>query len=135
MSCISVLKEKGLRLTPQRRLIVDILHTEGHHTAEDIITFVQSKMPGVNKSTIYRTLDVLEENGCVYKSQSGDHSIYHPIEEGRHHHLICRKCGKTIECREDLFSPVEKSLTEQYGFRGDFHHMVINGICAACSKE
>jgi Fur family transcriptional regulator, ferric uptake regulator len=136
MSCISILKEKGLRLTPQRRLIVDIIHeSDGHLTAEDIIAFVQSKMPGVNKSTIYRTLDVLEETGCVFKSQSGDHSIYHPSEGGHHHHLVCRKCGKTIDCNENLFSPVKRSLVKQYGFQTDFQHMVIKGICKECSKN
>jgi Fur family transcriptional regulator, ferric uptake regulator len=136
MSCLSILKEKGLKLTPQRRLIVDIIHeSDGHITAEDIIAFVQSKMPGVNKSTIYRTLDVLEEAGCVLKSESGDRSIYHHAEESHHHHLVCRKCGKTIDCDEDIFSQVEKSLAKQYGFQTDFQHMVIKGLCEECGKK
>ena len=71
MSCLKTLQEKGYKLTPQRRLIVDIIHDAAEHlTAEDIIAKVQKKMPGVNKSTIYRTLDILEETGCVVKSES-----------------------------------------------------------------
>ena len=109
MSCLKTLKEKGLKLTPQRRMIVDIIHDEGDHlTAEDIIHSMQTKMPGVNKSTIYRTLDLLEQNGCVIKSESEDHFIYHHAEEGHHHHLVCHKCGETIECSNSLFIPVEK---------------------------
>jgi Fur family transcriptional regulator, ferric uptake regulator len=136
MSCISILKEKGLRITPQRRMIVDIIHdTEAHITAEDIINHVQKNMPGVNKSTIYRTLELLEQCGCICKSQSGDRFIYHSTAEGHHHHLECCQCGKTIDCEEGLFLPVEKSLVEKFGFRVDFKHMVIKGLCATCSKK
>ena len=136
MSCVATLKEKGLKLTPQRRLIVDIIHdADAHLTAEEIISYVQSKMPGVHKSTIYRTLELLEEIGCVYKSELGDHFIYHHAEEGHHHHLVCSKCGKTIECDEDLFVPVEMSLVEKYGFRVDFKHIVMSGLCEECRSK
>lgn len=136
MSCLETLEEKGLKLTPQRRLIVDIIHNAGAHiTAEDIITTVQKKMPGVNKSTIYRTLDLLEDNGCIFKSEAGDHSIYHHAEEGHHHHLICRQCGMTISCNENIFLPVEKSLNEKYQFQVHFKHMIISGLCHKCTRK
>ena len=136
MSCILTLKEKGLKLTPQRRLIADIIHnTSTHLTAEEIISHVQSKMLGVNKSTIYRTLELLESIGCVYKSELDEQFIYHHAEEGHHHHLTCTKCGKTITCDEDLFAPVEKSLGEKYGFHADFKHVVIGGLCEVCRSE
>lgn len=136
MSCLKTLKEKGLKLTPQRRMIVDIIHDEADHlTAEDIIRSMQIKMPGVNKSTIYRTLDLLEQNGCVIKSESDDHFIYHHAEQGHHHHLICLKCGKTIECSNSLFIPLEKLLHEQYGFKTEFTHLVISGLCNNCQNQ
>jgi Fur family ferric uptake transcriptional regulator len=136
MSCFETLKEKGLKLTPQRRLIVDIFHDAAEHlTAEEIIIRVQKKMPGVNKSTIYRTLDILEDAGCVYKSESLDQSIYHHAEEGHHHHLICRTCGKTLSCHENLFLTLEKSLSEKYGFKASFKHVVITGQCEDCRKQ
>jgi len=135
MSCLATLKEKGLKLTPQRRMIVDIIHDKGEHlTAEDIIAYVQNKMPGVNKSTIYRTLEILEQAGCVFKSESDNHFIYHHAEEGHHHHLVCRKCGKSIDCSENLFLPVEKSLAEQYGFQTNFKHIMITGLCQECKN-
>jgi Fur family ferric uptake transcriptional regulator len=136
MSCIITLKKKGLKLTPQRRLIIDKIHdTDAHLTAEEIITFVQERMPGVHKSTIYRTLELLEEYGCVYKSEMDDQSIYHHAEEGHHHHLVCSECGKTVDCDEDLFTPVEQSLGEKYGFHVNFKHVVMSGICGDCKKE
>ena len=136
MSCAVTLKEKGLKLTPQRRLIVDIIHdTQKHLTAEEIISYVQSKMPGVHKSTIYRTLELLAEAGCVFKSELGGQSIYHHAEEGHHHHLVCSKCGKTIDCAEDLFASVENSLSKKYGFHVDFKHVVMNGLCGSCRNK
>jgi Fur family transcriptional regulator, ferric uptake regulator len=136
MSCLKVIKEKGLRLTPQRRLIIDILHnTHAHLTGEDIIRQVQTRMPGVNKSTIYRTLDMLEKAGCVFKSESGDHSIYHHDEEGHHHHLMCSRCGKTIECDDNIFQSAEGIIFKKYGFHVDFKHMVMNGLCGECRDK
>ncbi|MFC2044253.1 Fur family transcriptional regulator [Chloroflexota bacterium] len=136
MSCLAILKGKGLKLTPQRRLVLDIIHdTEAHLTAEEIITHIQTRMPGINKSTIYRILELLQETGCVFKSALDDQFIYHHAEEGHHHHLACQKCSKIIECDNNLFTPVERSLAEQYGFRVDFTHVAINGLCKNCKSK
>jgi len=72
----------------------------------------------------------------VCKSELGDQFIYHHAEEGEHHHhLVCNKCGRTIDCEEDLFAPVEKLLGEKYGFRVDFKHVVMSGLCEECRIE
>ena len=136
MSCVTTLKEKGLKLTPQRKLIINAIHdVNAHLTAEEIIAHVQSRMPEVHKSTIYRTLELLEETGCVLKSELGEHFIYHHAEEGHHHHLVCSKCGKTIDCDEDLFAPIEKSLREKYSFQINFKHVVMSGLCENCRNN
>ncbi len=136
MSCTITLKAKGLKLTPQRRLILDIIHdTHSHLTAEDILNYVQSRAPGVNKSTVYRTLELLEELGCVFKSEIGNKFIYHHAEEGHHHHLVCRSCGRSIECNEDLLLPIERTIHEKYGFKADFRHVVISGLCRNCRTK
>ena len=136
MSCITTLKNKGLKLTPQRKLIIDAIHNaESHLTAEEIISLVQARIPEVHKSTIYRTLTLLEEAGCVYKSELGDHSIYHHADEGHHHHLVCNRCNKTIMCDEDLFASVEKSLAKKYSFCVDLKHLVLSGLCEKCRNK
>ena len=136
MSCLQKLKQHSLKLTPQRRLIVEIIHgAHGHISAEEITAQVQKRMPGVNKSTIYRTLEVLERSDCVYRSESGGGTIYHHAEEGHHHHLVCRQCGKSAECAEDLFAPIEKSLLKNYSFNADFNHIVIEGLCSSCRSS
>lgn len=135
MSCYTILKKKGLKLTLPRRVIMDYIHDKNYHlTAEEIINFVHIKYPRINKSTIYRTLELLEKNECVYKSENASGTVYHHTVEGHHHHLVCRKCGKVVDCEEDIFAPVEKSLQKQYGFHIEFKHIIMNGLCPDCSN-
>jgi Fur family ferric uptake transcriptional regulator len=136
MSCFATLKEKGLRLTRPRRVILEYIHDKGNHlTAEEIISYVHGQFAHINKSTIYRTLDLLEKNECVFKSESMDQTIYHHAAEGHHHHLVCSKCGKTVDCDEDVFSPVEKILEKKLGFQVNFKHVVMNGLCKECKNK
>ena len=136
MSCVETLKKKGLKLTPQRLLIADIIHdAHGHITASEIIERVRTKMPGVNKSTIYRTLDILEQAGCVYKSEQDSEFVYHHDHEAHHHHLLCGRCGKAISLDEDVFTSVQKSVFKKYGFQADFKHLIVNGICRECATK
>ena len=136
MSCSTVLKEKGFKMTPQRRLILDYIHdNQSHLTADELINYLESRAPGINKSTVYRTLELLEESGCVVKSEAEGRFIYHHAEEGHHHHLVCRVCGKTRGCNENIFSGIKDSLADKYGFQADLKHVMINGICAACRRN
>jgi len=133
MTCVTALKEEGLKLTPQRRLILDIIHDSGGHvTAEEILGYVHTKMPRVHKSTIYRTMELLEKLRCVIKSELGDKFIYHHAEEGHHHHLVCPTCGKSMDCDEGVFLPVERALEKNYGFHVHFKHVVMSGLCSDC---
>lgn len=136
MSCFATLKRKGFRMTKPRRAILEYIHDKGEHlTAEEIIDHVHEEHPHINKSTIYRTLELLEINECVYKSESMNGTIYHHAEDGHHHHLVCRECGKTIDCDEHVFESVEKSLHDKYDFQIDFRHVVMNGLCKECAKK
>ena len=136
MSCTTILKQKGFKLTPQRRLILEYIHNnESHLTAEEIIDFVGERAPGIDKSTVYRTLDLLENTGCVVKSEVDGRFIYHHAEEGHHHHLVCRTCGKTIECNEGVFLDIKNSIMAKYGFQADLKHMMISGLCSDCIDE
>ena len=125
-----------MKLTPQRRLILDAIHNaKAHLTAEDIISCVQARMPEVHKSTVYRTLELLERTGCVYQSALEGHAIYHHADEGHHHHLVCSECRKVVECEEYLFEPVERSLAQKHGFSAALRHLVVSGLCGECSTK
>ena len=129
------MKKKGMKLTPQRRLILDAIHdVNAHLTAEEIISCVQSRMPEVHKSTVYRTLELLKRTGCVLQSELGGRVIYHHADEGHHHHLVCSECGMVLECKEELFETVEKSLAHKYGFSAAFRHLVVSGLCRECKR-
>lgn len=136
MSCAITLQGKGFKLTPQRRLILEAIHDVNTHlTAEDIIGYVEKRAPGINRSTIYRTLGLLEELGCVFRSEIGGRFIYHHAEEGHHHHLVCRSCGCMIDCPQESLYPLQRLLLERYGFQTDLKHVVISGLCAQCAAK
>jgi Fur family ferric uptake transcriptional regulator len=134
MSCFEDLKKKGYRLTPQRLMVIEILHgAEGHISAPDICQRVQAKYPWVNKSTIYRTLELMKELDLVTETElGGDKLYYHQAEKGHHHHLICQKCGKEVEIDEDVFASLESTLSKKYGFAADLKHLAIHGHCLKC---
>lgn len=134
MSCFETLKEKGYRLTPQRLMVLETLHeADNHLSAPEILSRVQSKYPYVNKSTVYRTLELLKELGLVMQTEmGGDTLCYHHAEKGHHHHLICEKCGQTVEIDEGVFAPVDDTLRSKYQFRADLKHLAIRGRCFKC---
>ena len=91
---ISALRERGLRMTPQRRAIVaEIMRTQGHISPTALARKVQGDMPGVNASTIYRTLALLEEMGVLAHAHLESGAEYHRTEEAGHVHLTCSNCG------------------------------------------
>lgn len=133
MSCTNILKEKGYRLTPQRRVILDILHQgDAHLTADAIFEQVKDRVTGVNRSTVYRTLELMESLGLVVKAELHGAHVYHHSEEGHHHHLKCRSCGRISELPEKSLESLIHSLRENQGFEPDLHHIVISGLCLDC---
>ena len=136
MSCSIILKEKGYRLTPQRRVILGILHGEGAHlTADAIYEEVKRKVAGVNRSTVYRTLELMESLGLVVKAELHGSHVYHHSEEGHHHHLKCRGCGQVVELPEESLSLLRQALLEKQGFAADLNHHVITGLCHHCQGK
>ena len=110
MSCSEILKDKGYRLTPQRLMVLETLHeAEGHISAPAIFARVQAKYPYVNKSTVYRALQLLKDLDLVTETKLGEDTLYyHHAEKGHHHHLICEQCGKAVEISEDVFASLGK---------------------------
>ncbi len=134
---IAVLQEQGYRLTPQRMMVVEAVRDcAGHATADDICTRVKSKYPYANISTIYRTLELLNKLGLVTETDLGGGRLsYHFADHGRHHHLICQKCGLTIDTADSDLSPLVEQLRKKYGFRADLRHLAIFGHCSECAHQ
>jgi len=134
MGCFQILREKGYKLTPQRIMVLDTLHkAEEHITAPEIYARVRAKYPGINKSTVYRTLELLKEMELVAETELGGESLYyHHTEKGHHHHLVCQRCGEVIDLDETLLSPLRNALRQKYNFEADLKHLAIFGHCLRC---
>ena len=131
---LAALKAAGLRMTPQRQMIVEaIAESEGHISAEAIHSRVSARFPQVNLSTVYRTLDLLQELGLVAHTHFDDGvALYHRASEAGHQHLVCRRCGAEQELDASLLEPLAETLRRQHGFEPDLAHFAIVGLCAAC---
>ena len=136
MSCFKTLKEKGYRLTPQRQVILETLHQADRHiTVENIYHRVQARLPRANKSTVYRTLELLKKLNLVAETNLGGNSFcYHHIEQAHHHHLVCQECGAIIDLDESVLSAFKDALLREYGFIADLKHLAIFGHCVNCRK-
>ena len=133
---INRLKKLGYRLTPQRLMIVAAIENSDEHiSAEEIYSQVIDKYPNVNISTIYRTLELLEQLGLVTETDLGGGRVrYHPADKGHHHHLICQECGAVIDLDESVLSPLKDALRRKYEFIADLRHLGIFGRCVKCRR-
>ena len=131
------LSQKGLRMTPQRLMIVAAVENSTNHiSAEEIYEQVIEKYPNVNISTVYRTLDTLTEMSLVTKTDLGDGRVrYHPADKGHHHHLVCRECGAIIDLDEKALAGIQATLLRDYNFIADLRHLGISGKCVKCNRQ
>lgn len=135
------LKDKGYKLTPQRRAIVDmIIRNEGNHlTTEEIYDLVRTDCPEIGLATVYRTVQLLEELGVVSKLDLNDgcsrYELVHTEENHQHHHLICTNCGRVIEVEGDLLEVLEHNIEEKYNFKIKNHSVKFYGLCSNCSNN
>jgi Fur family ferric uptake transcriptional regulator len=130
------LKQRGLRMTPQRQLILDaVASMHGHVSADQVYQQVVRVFPDVNISTVYRTLEVLEELGVVRHTHFHDGvAQYERTDAGQHHHMVCSRCGSDFELDVAVLQPLAEELKLRYGFQADLAHSAIVGLCGACAS-
>ena len=130
----TTLRERGYRLTPQRELVLDAVTRLGHATPDEVCGEVRRTARGVNISTVYRTLELLEGLGLVTHTHLGHGApTYHPAEVDDHLHLVCLDCGGVTEADVALADPLVGRLAAAHGFDTDVQHFAIYGRCAACA--
>jgi Fur family ferric uptake transcriptional regulator len=124
------LREKGYRLTPQRELILEAVERLGHATPDEVLAEVRKHSTAVNASTVYRTLEVLEELGLIRHAHLSDRApTYHSTSEHEHFHLVCRNCHKVISVDPHVLTPVSERLAADHGFTVDVGHLTVFGTC------
>ena len=129
----SQLRERGYRLTPQRELILAAVERLGHATPDEVLAAVHEQSSAINVSTVYRTLEVLEELGLVRHAHLSDRApTYHSMSEHEHFHLVCRNCHRVISVEPDVLTPVSDRLVAEHDFVVDVGHLTVFGRCGSC---
>jgi Fur family transcriptional regulator, ferric uptake regulator len=130
----AALRSRGMRSTPQRRTVLEAVHALGHATPEQVCASVRRHDPGVSLSTVYRTLEVLEELDLVTHAHLEHRApTYHPAVHADHLHLVCRRCGAVQEAPLQDAATMVDSLHARFGFRTDVRHLAVHGECAGCA--
>lgn len=127
------LRESGYRLTPQRAAVLSALERLGHATPEQVYAEVQGSAESVNLSTVYRTLELLDELGVIRHAHLADRApTYHARTDHEHVHLVCRRCEKVISVSEVAAAAALEPLVREHDFEPDYGHLVVFGQCASC---
>ena len=131
------LHDRGLRWTPQRRLLVDVLaQTDGHITGAELVERCREQDPEVTPSTVYRTLDVLEDIGLIRHAHGLDgREEFHVRPAREHGHLHCSVCGTAWEISADEAAGLVEDLERTRDFKVDLGHLSVVGVCAACQER
>lgn len=138
-----LLREKGLNVTSQRLMVLNILsaHGDEHLTVEEIYDLAKEESPEIGLATIYRTVQVLLELHVIEKVTFDDGFARYELngeETGsghRHHHAICTQCGKVYSLETDLLDTLEKQVFESLGFEVTDHEVKLYGLCSACRRK
>ena len=134
---------RGCRITVPRQAILDLLSSSSKHlSAEDIYLSVHKTCPGIGLTTVYRTLELLEQMELIHKFDFGDGRSRYELIEGpkstHHHHLICTGCGRVIDYSDfieeelKLVKQVEDALSKKHNFKINTHKVHFYGLCSKC---
>jgi Fur family ferric uptake transcriptional regulator len=130
------LRSSGKRLTPQRELILRAVDQLGHATPDEVLVEVRKQSSAVNISTVYRTLEVLEELGLVRHAHLSDRApTYHSVGDHEHFHLVCRNCHRVISVDPTVLEPLLARLRDDHGFSADIGHLTVFGRCDQCQED
>jgi Fur family transcriptional regulator, ferric uptake regulator len=130
------LRSRGERMTqPRRAVVATLARTEDHLSAEEILLDASKAYPGVNRSTIYRALEMLTDLGVVQHIHSGRAAaMYHlTTGHGPHAHATCDSCGRVIDLPDDVLASAAARLRADEGFVLDPGHVALSGHCRDCA--
>lgn len=127
------LRGSGYRLTAQRQLILRAVEELAHATPDEVLAHVRDQASAVNASTVYRTLEVLEELGLVRHAHLSDRApTYHSTSGPAHFHLVCRNCQRVRSVAPGVAAALVETLRADHGFVIDLGHLTVFGHCEAC---
>jgi Fur family ferric uptake transcriptional regulator len=122
------LRSRGLRMTPQRDHVLAAVRELGHATPEQI----GEAVPGVDITTVYRTLELLEQLGLVRHTHLGHGAPTFRPADDHHVHVVCHTCGRVIDAPDSLADELAERLRDEQGFLVDRSHFTVFGQCNDC---
>ena len=135
---INFLKDKDLKLTKQREEILEtFLKTEKHLAAEDLYNAIKKKNPAIGQATVFRTLKLICEADLAKEVYFGDKTTRYEHKYGHEHHdhLVCIKCGRSIEAVDPRIEKLQEALCKKIGFLPKRHKLDIFGVCKKCRTK
>ena len=128
------LRDRGMRVTPQRVLIHRTLReVDRHVTADEVLAAVSKRLPNASLPTVYSALELFEELGIVRRVAAGSGATLYDPRTDEHQHVVCRSCGRV----EDLDVKVETAAAlraaRRRGFEPADAELVVSGLCGSCS--
>ncbi len=128
------LRASGRRLTPQRELVLTAVETLGHATPDEVYAEVREHSSAVNLSTVYRTLEMLDEIGLIRHAHIEERTAtYHSVRGHEHFHLVCHRCKDVISVEPGRITSFRREIADEHGFTIDVGHLTIFGTCRKCA--
>jgi Fur family ferric uptake transcriptional regulator len=134
---VEALRSNGFRITPQREMVIETIAHQGNHiNAEEVFAQIQKRTQSVNIATVYRTLELLVEQGLASRIDLGEgRVVYATHQHGQHIHLVCRQCGRIIDADQRMLSEVYQQFRADYHFTADLDHISVLGLCSDCQAN
>jgi Fur family ferric uptake transcriptional regulator len=138
MRLIASLEARGVRLTAQRRILVEALENAAEHLdARLLLERARERDPRINRATVYRTIDLLKRLGLIDELDlmhlNGEKHYYEPRNGRDHAHLACFACGRIEEYTSPTYERLKEEIRERSGFSTDVVRLEVGGRCRACS--
>ena len=130
---VTILKNKQIKITPQRLIVLKYLDEHCiHPTADKIYSDLKKNNPSLSKTTVYNALETLSKHGIIQSLTISGSELRYDIDHGMHHHFYCKRCGKIVDI--ELKCPnIEKM--KQFGHEVEEVHGYIKGVCKDCLKK
>ena len=142
MSCgerlAKAMRAHGYRVTAQRTIILEtISHMGGHLSAQQVYQEAVKRLPGLNLTTVYRTVESLQGAGLIDIFSTSLEPLQFSLRDSNHPHahLVCRVCGKVQELDSERIRPLQDIVQRTSDFRLDINHLTLEGLCASCRKD
>jgi Fur family ferric uptake transcriptional regulator len=137
-SLLKELKARGIRMTPQRRVVIEIIQEVPRHLdAAELLRLAKEREPEIDRATVYRTISLLKHQGLIDELDlmhiEGEKHYYEVKTSSDHCHLACLRCGAIFEYTSPSFEQLRREIAKQSGFEIAVMRLEVGGVCRKCA--